>query len=94
MHAVGGAALHGVEGLEGRHQLAGGEYLDGQPPAGRLADGLGEALRRGAAAGNIFGQLVTMRHSWRPCEIAGAAIVVTAAVAAMPPTAALVNLRR
>ena len=44
--------------------------------------------------GNIFGQLVTMRHSCRPCEIAGAAIVVTAAVAAMPPTAALVNFRR
>ena len=44
--------------------------------------------------GNIFGQLVTMRHSWRCCEIAGAAIVVTAAVAAMPLTAALVNLRR
>ena len=44
--------------------------------------------------GNIFGQLVTMRHSCRPCEIAGAATVVTAAVAATPPTAAFVNLRR
>ena len=44
--------------------------------------------------GNIFGQLVTMRHSWRCCEIAGAATVVIAAPAAMPPTAARVNLRR
>ncbi len=43
--------------------------------------------------GNIFGQLVTMRHSTRPCEIAGAATVVIAAVAAIPPTAAFVNLR-
>ena len=50
MHAVGGAALHGVEGLEGGHQLAGREYLDGEPATGRLTDGLGKAFRRGAAA--------------------------------------------
>jgi hypothetical protein len=37
--------------------------------------------------GKSFGQLVTMRHSIRPCEIAGVAKLVPTVIAAIPPTA-------
>lgn len=44
--------------------------------------------------GKSFGQLVTMRHSMRPCDRAGVDSVAVAAVAATPPIAACVSLRR
>ena len=44
--------------------------------------------------GKFLGQVVTMRHSTLPCEIAGAGKLPAAAAAAAPPTAAVVkNLR-
>ena len=48
------ALRDGIEGFEGRHQLAGGEQLDRDAPFGPVGDAVGEALRAGAEAGEVL----------------------------------------
>jgi len=79
----------GAEALERRYQLARRVDLDREPAAAHGGDVGGEALRARAQAGRPFGQLVTMRHSIRPFEMAGAAMA-----APLPRTAALRSVLR
>ena len=53
MGELGRAALHGVEGFEGRAQLARGVEAHGQPAGAHLADLVGEALGVGPDAGRV-----------------------------------------
>ena len=86
--------LHGVSGLERRHDLARGEGLNLEADCRSPRQPPWRTLRtRHAACRATSGKLVVSRHfnSGIDCAMAGAA---TAVVAAMPTPAALRNSRR